>query len=765
MISRLLPIILLFSTLSFSQTTKPLKADDKIVEDCGTPLPTPQVIEANEVFIKNYKKNQSVISPAIVIPIKAHIVRNTNGTGGLSLTVLNDAITTMNSQFAALNMSFTLCGPIHYIDNTALYSLDVDTEDSELVKNNVHDALNIYFVNTLTTGSSILNGISAFPSSDRNENRMIMANGATSNGTTLGHEMGHFWNLYHTHETYFGAERVNGSNCSTAGDQVCDTPADPCCYFYNQSTCTYTGTVLDANGQSYNPQLTNLMSYYHACRNTLTAGQIDRMEAGYYLRNSLMGTYNMECRPSVPAATNLTITPSGCNAVFTWSDNTTNEMGYILEMATSSTGPWNAIANLNINTTSYTYSQYSDLTPGITYYFRIATANSNTSYSTVVNILKEASTNCYCTPSSTNCSDNDVITNVTLRSGSTTIMSQNSGCSSLGYSITTPSVIPTLSSGTTYIISVTKPSAYNAGLKVWIDYNRNGVFESGEVITTYGISNWSSTGNLSFTVGAVTPGLTRMRARLQYDEIPESQCSAYSWGETEDYIINLTCSTPEPTIANVSRCGVGTVTFNASGCTGGTYNWYSASAGDSPLASTASFTTPSLSANTTYYVSCTIAGCTSTRRAAQAIINTIPSAPTVNSPSINSGQTVTLVASGCAGTIKWYNAPSAGSELGTGSTFTTPILTTSTIYYASCTSLESCISIARGSGTVTVAGCPQNITHSGTVTPENYKAEKTISSTGTISNTTKYFAGNSIVLLPGFNANQKVFEAKIEGCP
>lgn len=764
MISRLLPFILLISTLSFSQTKKPLKDNDKISEDCGTPLPTPQVIEANETFIKNYKKKPSLISPAIVIPIKAHIIRNTNGTGGLSLTVLNDAINTMNLQFAALNMSFSICGPIHYIDNTALYSLNVDTEDSELVKNNVHDALNIYFVNTLTSGSSTLYGISAFPSSDRNENRMIMANGATSNGTTLGHEMGHFWNLYHTHETYLGAERVNGSNCTTAGDQVCDTPADPCCYFYNQSTCTYTGTGLDANGEPYNPQLTNLMSYYHACRNTLTSGQIERMEAGYYLRNSLMGTYNMECRPSVPAATNLTITPSGCNAVFTWSDNTTNEMGYIIEMATSSTGPWTAIANVNINTTSYNYSEYSSLSPDNTYYFRIATANSNTSYSPVVSILKEATPNCYCTPSPTSCSDSDVITNVTLKAGSTTIMTQNSGCNPQGYSITTPSVIPTLSSGSTYAISVNKPIAYDAGLKIWIDYNRNGVFEPGEVITTYGISNWSSTGDLSFTVGAVSQGQTRMRVRLAYNAIPENECTAYSWGENEDYIINLSCSTPEPMIANVPRCGVGTVTFNTSGCTG-TYNWYSTSAGGSPLASTATFTTPSLSANTTYYVSCTVAGCTSTRRAAQAIINTIPSAPTVNSPSINSGQTATLVASGCTGTIKWYNQPSSGSELGTGSTFTTPALSTSTTYYASCTSSESCTSITRGSGTVTVAGCPQDITHSGAVTPENYNAEKTISSTGTISNTTKYFAGNSIVLLPGFNVNQKVFEAKIEGCP
>lgn len=47
---------------------------------------------------------------------------------------------------------------------------------------------------------------------------------------------------------------------------------------------------------------------------------------------------------------------------------------------------------------------------------------------------------------------------------------------------------------------------------------------------------------------------------------------------------------------------------------------------------------------------------------------------------------VVLQATGSAGTtIKWFSSPSGGTELGSGSTFTTPALTTSTNFYASAT--------------------------------------------------------------------------------
>ncbi|MPR34332.1 hypothetical protein GBK04_13440 [Cytophagaceae bacterium SJW1-29] len=84
-------------------------------------------------------------------------------------------------------------------------------------------------------------------------------------------------------------------------------------------------------------------------------------------------------------------------------------------------------------------------------------------------------------------------------------------------------------------------------------------------------------------------------------------------------------------------------------------------------------------------------------------LSSAPAAPTVSSANINSGQTAPLTATNCGGTVNWYSVASAGNIVGTGTSFTTPVLTTTTTYYASCT-VNNCESTSRGSGTVTVNG-------------------------------------------------------------
>ena len=59
---------------------------------------------------------------------------------------------------------------------------------------------------------------------------------------------------------------------------------------------------------------------------------------------------------------------------------------------------------------------------------------------------------------------------------------------------------------------------------------------------------------------------------------------------------NILTTTP------ATRCGTGTVNLNATANAGATINWYANPSGGSALASGASFTSPSISSNTTYYV-------------------------------------------------------------------------------------------------------------------------------------------------------------------
>lgn len=67
-----------------------------------------------------------------------------------------------------------------------------------------------------------------------------------------------------------------------------------------------------------------------------------------------------------------------------------------------------------------------------------------------------------------------------------------------------------------------------------------------------------------------------------------------------------------PNTVNVTRCTNTSTVLTASGASPGSYLWYDVATGGDP-ASTDSFTTPTLTATTTYYVSANMAGCESAR--------------------------------------------------------------------------------------------------------------------------------------------------------
>jgi hypothetical protein len=115
---------------------------------------------------------------------------------------------------------------------------------------------------------------------------------AISSGTnisTLPHEMGHDFGLYHTFETFNGARIENVArtglctNCTYSGDQLCDTEADP----ENtpvDNNCIYTGTALDGCNMPYTPNTHNIMTYGNrSCRDFFTLGQGSR--ARFYLES------------------------------------------------------------------------------------------------------------------------------------------------------------------------------------------------------------------------------------------------------------------------------------------------------------------------------------------------------------------------------------------------------------------------------------------------------------------------------------------------
>ncbi|MEZ7504616.1 T9SS type B sorting domain-containing protein [Flavobacterium sp. Arc2] len=164
-------------------------------------------------------------------------------------------------------------------------------------------------------------------------------------------------------------------------------------------------------------------------------------------------------------------------------------------------------------------------------------------------------------------------------------------------------------------------------------------------------------------------------------------------------IPKITSSTGDP------RCGSGTVTLQAT-ASDGAINWYANATGGTSLATANSYTTPVLSTTTSYFVDATDGNCPSNLRTeVTAIIKSPPTITATTPGSVCNSGTVTLGAVAFAGTINWYNVSTGGSILATGSTFTTPSISTTTTYYAEAIA-DGCTSLSRTAITATVNNSP-----------------------------------------------------------
>ncbi len=166
----------------------------------------------------------------------------------------------------------------------------------------------------------------------------------------------------------------------------------------------------------------------------------------------------------------------------------------------------------------------------------------------------------YCAPTYTNGPGSvDQITNVTLG----TLSNTSGPSSSPFYTFYNAVTIPNINTSSTAAVSITFGSDANQYAAVWIDFNQDNIFQSGEgFISSNAGSNGSAIINIPIPTGA-TLGNTRMRVRGGDDyALNTSQaCGASNstYGETEDYIVNIVA----PAIPTITSFGA------SSGCVGG----------------------------------------------------------------------------------------------------------------------------------------------------------------------------------------------------
>lgn len=125
------------------------------------------------------------------------------------------------------------------------------------------------------------------------------------------------------------------------------------------------------------------------------------------------------------------------------------------------------------------------------------------------------------------------------------------------------------------------------------------------------------------------------------------------------------------------------------------------------MASTASFTTPALTAPATYYLEVTRNGCVNSVRSSVEVLIDNPVAPAVTPTPVNlcAGQTSTItVQAPVAGTTyNWYDT--GGNLVFTGNVFTTPALNATTDYFVEGV-IGNCSSPTRAQVTLNVSPLP-----------------------------------------------------------
>lgn len=142
---------------------------------------------------------------------------------------------------------------------------------------------------------------------------------------------------------------------------------------------------------------------------------------------------------------------------------------------------------------------------------------------------------------------------------------------------------------------------------------------------------------------------------------------------------NIVNSLPDPVVTNGTTCGSGTVTLSAT--SSDTLKWFDSPASVTELTIGPSFHTPFITVDTVYYVQAINNFCISNRIPVFATLDSLPSDPVVTSSSICGSGTAILIATS-SDSVFWFSSPTDVNPIGTGSNFITPLLFSSTVFYA-----------------------------------------------------------------------------------
>ena len=211
-------------------------------------------------------------------------------------TIIDLALAELNKAFEPICASFKICEE-RLVKNFQYDNIDsLQQWEEMLISEHQANRINVFLVNNtnLMQESPVEEGGFATQTGIQ----MLETGGIAIHKPTAVspaywvHLFGHYFGLVHTFEGN-GTENVDGSNCDTEGDLICDTPADnyfpPATnnnpvdggYLDAQTPCRYINGARDANGEPYRPDVGNYMSYYEPCRCAFSFEQFQLMVKNY----------------------------------------------------------------------------------------------------------------------------------------------------------------------------------------------------------------------------------------------------------------------------------------------------------------------------------------------------------------------------------------------------------------------------------------------------------------------------------------------------
>jgi len=216
--------------------------------------------------------------------ILAHVAVDSTGRVPLySQQTLNKMVIVLNDYFSPICVSFSIC-EYHVLEDD--YSLgrvvaDPIFVDDQLqgLKNrfSLRRRINVYFLDYIEgnyCGDSTFEGILTL----LDANIFTEQSCPDDLSEQVAHHMGHLFGLRNTFDPGT-IELVDGSNCTTTGDLLCDTPADPFGQTFISAAdqllvdqmmldttlirgCEFVYEIRDPNGEYYQPDMGNIMSNY-----------------------------------------------------------------------------------------------------------------------------------------------------------------------------------------------------------------------------------------------------------------------------------------------------------------------------------------------------------------------------------------------------------------------------------------------------------------------------------------------------------------------